>query len=227
MILPTFSLKQIDRGWDAIKAAVRNARSESYAKVGVLGASKKAARRGSKLTNVDLALIQEFGTATIPERSFVRATFEAKKEELIHLMRQLAPQVYAGEMSIEQMLNLCGAKLAAEMKNRITSGIAPPLSVTTLRIRERVKMTGKIQRTVSKRESQGRVAAAAFGGNTDAGLGKKLHHRLVRRMNRKLDRRETQAAAAAAVFGNALGEERPLVDTGQLLNSITWAVVKK
>lgn len=227
-ILPKFSLKQIDRGWDALKTAARNVRDgKSYAKVGVLGSSTKAARRGSPLTSVDLALIHEFGTARIPERSFIRSTFERKKGELILLMARLVPGVYAGTMSVEQMLNIVGAQLAAEMKNTIREGIAPPLALSTLARRTHRHMERKLARTLERRTEQGVLAAAAFGGSIDGSLHGKLETRLRGRMNRTLNRRQAQAEIAGAAFGISAGEEKPLIDTGQLVNSITWAVVKR
>lgn len=157
-VLPTFALQQIDRGWEALRSAARAVRNgNNYAKVGVLGDGKKSARRGSSLTNVDLALIQEYGTQAIPARSFIASTFESKKPELILLMTRLVPNIYAGTMTVDQMLEIVGAKLAAEMKNTIREGIAPPLSPVTIEKK-----------------------------------------------------------------GSAL----PLVDTGQLINSLTWQVVK-
>lgn len=204
MLRGIVNTRQIDRGWDALKGVMRNAKAaDHYAKVGVLGDSEKAARRGDAISNVDLALIQEFGTATIPARSFIRATFEAKKHVLVELMRGLAPEVYAGRMTVDRLLGLAGAKLAAEMKNRMREGIAPPLRPATVAWRVREMLAASEKRALADKHGWAGFAKVA-----------------------RVHERRMQVKAAAAAFGDAVGEEVPLINTGQLLSSITWAVVK-
>lgn len=92
-------------------------------KVGVLG--------GGQL--VDIALIHELGApkAGIPERSFLRSTFEAKAKQLGKLAEQMAKKALEGQ-GVEQSLNLIGTYLAAEIKKTIVNRIAPANADSTI-----------------------------------------------------------------------------------------------
>lgn len=138
---------------------------KGYVKAGVLASEKE--RESGEVSNVDLALIHEFGApaANIPERSFVRSTFTKNKQEYSALLKKLAKGLFAGksEQTAEQILGLVGTKMAADMKNTITEGLSP--------------------------------------ANAPDVYARKL------------------------AKGTAAGLPKPLVDTGQLLDSITWDVV--
>ncbi len=167
----TFSVKSVDKGWAKIVKMARQIKQrKNYAKAGVLGNDGAVevkgkpptpGRSGEGVSNIELAAIHEFGApgAGIPERSFIRSSFEAHRPEYIALLAKLLPKVIENKMQLNQALGLVGARMAADMKNGITTGagIPPPLEDAT-------------------------VAAK--------------------------------------------GSSRPLVDTGQLVNSITWAVAK-
>lgn len=155
------TIREKDRGLAAMRRAAKEMKG-SYVKVGVLGGSKNARAAGDPVSNVDLAIIHEFGSpaAGIPERSFVRSTFESKRAEYLALLRRFAAQVYEGKsLTWRRAFGLVGAKAAADIKNRVTqgAGIPPP--------------------------------------NAPATVASK-------------------------------GSDRPLVDTNQLVNSVTWAFVK-
>lgn len=158
-----FVLKDKDRGF---KALMKNAAllKKSYVRAGVLGEGEKDARRGEDLTNVELAVIHEFGApgAGIPERSFVRSSFDAGKEKYMAALRKMSIQVYDGRADAKKVLGLIGAQMAADMKGRIAAGIPPPNAPEVL--------------------------------------------------------------ARKQAKGSGAGAPKPLVDTGQLLSSITWAV---
>lgn len=127
-------------------------------KVGVLG-SAGTTENGTSI--VDIALIHELGApkAGIPERSFLRSTFEAKSRQLSKLAEQMARKAMEGQ-GVELSLNLIGTYLAAEIK-----------------------------KTIADRRTAGPERQA----NADSTIARK-------------------------------GSDLPLVDTGQLLNSITYTV---
>lgn len=141
-------------------------RKKPYVKVGVLGGSRNR-RPGEPITNVELALVHEFGAPSkgIPERSFIRAPFAAKRAEYLKMLRGLVGGVFfKGEMSIEKALAIMGERIAADFKKSMP-GTPPPNAESTLR--KKLSLTRK--------------------GST--------------------------------------GDPRSLVDTGRLLNSITYEVV--
>jgi hypothetical protein len=154
-------IRVLDTGWNELLKVVKNLQdSKAYVKAGVFG--DKAGERGEPLTTVDLAVIHEFGapSAGVPERSFIRSSFEKHRPEYIAALRKLVAEVYGLKMSIPKALGIIGLRMATDMKRGITSGagIPPP--------------------------------------NAPATIARK-------------------------------GSDRPLVDTGRLMNSITWHVVTK
>lgn len=152
-----------DRGWRAmIKAVDALAGGNSYAKVGVLADDSKGGAHvddTEELTEAELAGILEFGTSDgrIPERSFVRSTFDEQREVLTDMGAKLLFQIIEGKISLGNALNAMGAKLAAEIKKKVTvEGVPPPNAESTI---------------------------------------------------------------------EAKGSDRPLVDTGRMINAVTWQLV--
>lgn len=147
--------------WDQImryaKAQSKQAQ-ESHVKVGILGADARRKSADGTLSMSELGLVHEYGTrdGRVPERSFIRRTFNQNRPELTKVCAEAAKRFIAGE-DMERVLNKLGAWGAAKVKATITEGegVPPPLKQATI------------------------------------------------------DRK---------------GSSRPLVDTGQLKNSITWVV---
>lgn len=132
------AVKVVDRGWDRIKKLVdAEAEKDSYVKVGYLDDGGKGSEtRGDDLTNAELGAVMEFGTEdkVIPARPHVRPTFDAKRDELARDARTLIGQILDGKMTVKRALGILGAKLASEIKKRVTAGdpIPPPNAPSTL-----------------------------------------------------------------------------------------------
>lgn len=147
-----FALKVADKGWKQIKAlALQVKQHHNKAKAGVLAPShhdaehhghggaphgKKTHERHGDLTNVEIALIHEFGSPAmgIPERSFVRSSFRNHRPEYIGMLKKMMPAVYRNKLSVNKMLAVVGAVMASDMKRGITdgAGIPPPLKAETI-----------------------------------------------------------------------------------------------
>lgn len=159
-----FKLKKSENKLAHIASELKKLK-QGYVKAGVLASEKE--RDSGEVTNVDLAIIHEFGSpaANIPERSFVRSTFTKHRQEYSAELKKLAGSLAKGDArkTAENILGLVGAKMAADMKNTIADGLSP--------------------------------------ANAPDVYARKL------------------------AKGTAAGLPKPLVDTGQLLNSITWDVV--
>lgn len=128
-------LKKIDRGLDRIKRVLRSVKADkSYVKAGLIGKANKQRSDGSGLTNVQLGVIHEFGTATVPARPFISAAFRRHRAEYQELLRRLGAGVYSGKMDYPRALGIVGQKMAADMKNYVTAGpqIPPPNAPATL-----------------------------------------------------------------------------------------------
>lgn len=139
MARATWRVDEKSDGWKRLQALLQSMRQgESYVKAGVTGAEAVAPRddeEGAKLTNVDLAVIHEFGVpGRIPARPFINGTFLLKREEYIKRLRELTPKVYEGRLAIPKMLEILGMQMARDMRNRMVdgAGIPPPLAESTI-----------------------------------------------------------------------------------------------
>jgi hypothetical protein len=149
-------IRDVDRGWKKLLREMRRA-GKSFVKVGVLDERAHRTGEDTSITNTDLALIHEFGAGNVPERSFLRSTFDAQRGKYEQRVRTYARAMVDGKMDEMRALNLLGLEHVADIKRTIADGIPPP--------------------------------------NAPATIARK-------------------------------GSSTPLVDTGQLLNSVTYAVVK-
>lgn len=175
---PTFKVTEKDNGWAAITRLLQDlAAGETYVRAGVVGEKGDAQHQGEPITIARLAAVHEFGasiqvgdrTITIPERSFIRAPWAAKRDEYLALLKKAAFAVLKRKISpadFPRYLAALGMKMVADMQGAIRAGIVPPLAASTL-----------------ARRKQGPGAAAAGAGTV------------------------------------------PLIDTGQLINSLSHQVV--
>lgn len=124
-----------DTGWIALVSRVAKMKG-AFAKVGILAEGKgDEEEEGSDLTVAQIAGILEFGTEDghIPERSFVRSTFDEKREEMMAMSAKLVVGIVAGTMDVDRALNILGAFLAAAIKNKVTvDGVPPPNAPSTI-----------------------------------------------------------------------------------------------
>lgn len=132
-----FRITDRDRGWGAIKLQLQAMRDRGgngpHVKVGVIGQQAGESREGG-ITNAELAMLHEFGApgAGIPERSFLRATFDEKRDQYRALCRKLLAAVVDRKITVEAALKVLGLKVVADVKARIRAGIAPPNSASTI-----------------------------------------------------------------------------------------------
>lgn len=68
----------------------------SYARVGVLGGK---AKRSDDINNYELAIVHEFGTDTIPPRSWGRMPIESKKKDITSFVNKNLDILIAGNIS--------------------------------------------------------------------------------------------------------------------------------
>lgn len=93
-VVTSSTVKVIDRGWDGIVRDLREI-GNSYAKVG-LPASGKTAGRHTMEEVIEIGFAHEFGSRKIPERSFMRTSFDQKKEEITLLQQKAITSVREG-----------------------------------------------------------------------------------------------------------------------------------
>lgn len=98
---------------------------------GILGST--AARPGEEIDNVGLGVVHEFGLG-VPERSFLRSTFDKQKDHWYRLTHRLLRATSRGKLELETAMRLIGEQMKADVKKSITSGagVPPPNAPSTI-----------------------------------------------------------------------------------------------
>ena len=86
-------------------------------------------------TNAELGAIHEFGTSEIPQRSFIRAWFDENRAQVEVWAAEAADAVLAGADPIAEA-DRVALLMESGIKERILSGIGPPLAENTKRGKE-------------------------------------------------------------------------------------------
>lgn len=121
-----------DRGWMRIKRNIKKL-PPLRATVGVQGDKALEAREGG-ITNVELATTHEYGapTSSIPQRSFIRSTFDEREKRYRKELDQIAKDKTLAPERVRGELRLLGEQYRADIINKIRSNIPPPLSPLTV-----------------------------------------------------------------------------------------------
>lgn len=124
------TLKAAGDGLERIRKLAAELKAKPVVRVGVLGDGGN----DDELTNAELAAIHEYGAprANIPERSFLRATADAKRQEWLALMERGLRLAVAGRLSVKAALGLVGEQAVADIRTRIRAHIPPPLAPRTV-----------------------------------------------------------------------------------------------
>ena len=101
-------------------------------RIGVLSSAPVA--DGSEFNMAELAAVHEFGAPSVgvPERSWLRATYDAKREAWEALLKRALGRVVDGKMSENAALQLVGLRAVADIQSRIRTNIAPALKPRTI-----------------------------------------------------------------------------------------------
>lgn len=110
--------------------------SKPYVKVGYPAESEESNKQkdGAKaaLTVLAVAVHMEFGTITVPERSYIRSSYDDNFQDMLSFTRDLVGRIYDGGMTVERALDLIGLKMINNAKKKIRSKIPPPLAQSTI-----------------------------------------------------------------------------------------------
>lgn len=94
--------------------------------------SSEAHKAGEGITVLEKAIIHEFGTEHIPERSFLRSTFAEKKNNTVEILGVETKKYLNNGGDVKNPYSKAGGYLAAEVRETIISGINPPLMQATI-----------------------------------------------------------------------------------------------
>ena len=124
----TGQVKVNDRVWRGVLKRVSEMKRGTV-RVGVMG----DAGDENGVSLAEIAAFHEFGTSTIPERSFLRSTFYGHAAEGLRLMcEKLSKAIIEGKLDEPRALGLLGTWAVAEVKRTIRASIAPELAAATI-----------------------------------------------------------------------------------------------
>ena len=83
-------------------------------------------------TLLEVAFWNEFGTADIPQRSFIRATVDENLDRIQALQAALAKRIILAEITAEQAMAQLGAFVKGLIQSRIARGIEPANAPSTV-----------------------------------------------------------------------------------------------
>ena len=113
-----------------IEAIIKRVKIPGTVDVGVIDAGK---HNESELTVASIAYIHEFGTDTIPERSFMRSTLKEKKKDIVELKKKLLVKIQSGEMTMDKALALLGEFTKDLIQQKIVAISDPPNTPETIK----------------------------------------------------------------------------------------------
>jgi hypothetical protein len=148
-------VKDVDRGYKDLVKRVFEARRAKL-EAGILEAD--GARADGDLTVLEVATYNEFGTENVPERSFLRAWFDANEPAISEILRKQLGLVVAGKLTSEQALARVGAWCVGQIQQRIADGIDPanaPATIAAKGSSTPLIDTGTLRSSISYRVDEG------------------------------------------------------------------------
>lgn len=105
--------------------------SKYKVEIGIFGDSGSSADGVSYLL---IASVHEFGAAVknIPERSFIRSTFDEKNGDWTKFIKSRIPKVLEGTLPARQLHELVGAKIVSDIQKKIKDIQDPPNAPATI-----------------------------------------------------------------------------------------------
>lgn len=190
----------VDRGEKAmLKELERMRKTQPYVSIGV---HESAGSYDDGVTVASVATWHEFGTDHgIPERSFIRSTMDEQVTKLVALTKRLKGDVLFQRLTSREALGLIGQRIQAEIRDKISKGIDPPLAPATVRQKNR-RQIGQAKAEVNRLFKRSQFSGSASSLSQE-------------------DRLKNFHAERMVETG---GKSTPLIDTGQLRNSIRYEV---
>lgn len=141
---------------DTDKGAVRlleTVKGSPCLDVGIIGAKADASR--GRFTVGEIAGVHEFGSATVPKRSFIGSWFDAHQAEMSEHVRRCTKLLLEGKIDAAKWHTLVGVKAVGGIQKHISEGISPPLKPATVARKKSSKPlidTGIMRSSITWRE---------------------------------------------------------------------------
>jgi hypothetical protein len=127
------TFRDTDRGFNRIAQAIRGLRPTTL-RVGVLEPEGGAEADADGATLAGIAAINEYGSADghVPERSFLRSTFDAHQTEYGRELAQVIEDAALSGADPEQGLARLGLRIVGDVQEAIASGVGPANAPSTV-----------------------------------------------------------------------------------------------
>jgi hypothetical protein len=124
-------IRDRDRGYRKLMLSVETVGDHKLT-VGVQDPEAAATHGDSRLTVGEIGAVHEFGGGHVPERSFIRATFDENEAKYRQTLTRIMRTVVLGKRSEADGLELLGTRVRADIQRRMSAGIPPPLQQETV-----------------------------------------------------------------------------------------------
>jgi hypothetical protein len=138
-------ITDVDKGWKKHGRAVKQGRRGPHVIVGILqGEAGKSYKDGA--TSIEVATIHEFGLGNMPERSFIRATFDKNERIYQNILNKFQRPVLLGTTSAKAALTILGLKVQSDTLAHMRKGIDPDkVDGKKARLKDTGQLYGDIQ----------------------------------------------------------------------------------
>ncbi|MEO4053378.1 hypothetical protein AAFN87_08050 [Solibacillus sp. CAU 1738] len=100
--------------------------------VGVFGSDDAFYAMIAGVHEYGITIRKEKGSIVIPERSFLRSTFDEKQSVWLEFVRKRIPSLVDGQMDARQLLELLGTKMVSDIQKKIKDLDDPPNAPSTI-----------------------------------------------------------------------------------------------
>jgi len=118
----SFKTTTKDKGYTAILHTFKEVAGKPSVAIGVL---EDSGDHGDGLSVAEVATFNEFGTETIPERSFIRSTVDQNFNNYLERSRKLQSKVILQELSVKEALSVLGESIQSDIIKTINAGVDP------------------------------------------------------------------------------------------------------
>lgn len=127
------NVRDRDLGWKRIKNELEKLSKKPEIKIGLLSDTSREKKEtivndkkiiSEEITVLEVAIHNEYGApkANIPERSFIRSTYDQKNKDWFKLIEKMIDRVYTGKSTVEDGMNIVGLRAEADIKLKLKNG---------------------------------------------------------------------------------------------------------
>ncbi len=121
-----------DYGWKELKKELQKLEKKPFTKVGILEGKGSKLYSDSSQKVIDVAVANEFGTAKIPARPFMRKSYDENITQYNRLFKRAYNNIIDGKSTVKTSLGKIGLFAENKTKKRLRSGPWTPNAPSTI-----------------------------------------------------------------------------------------------